>query len=92
MAGLDVESIARGHGRRVVELVLREEVAFGRVAVENGCYSIRRGAFPSDVTAALRALSLPAGIVQADSRPRRRRALGGRVHPAERKNLDWAVY
>src|SRR5262245_237551 len=88
VVGLSLDELVARTGRRrsVLEVVLRDEVARGRVALEDGRFAIVPGALPPDVAAALRGLAPPDVDVLANG-GRRRRPRGGRVHTHERKNL-----
>jgi hypothetical protein len=88
VAGLTpVELASRtGHDRRVLEIVMREEVARGRVSFEDGVFALRPGALPVDVAQALHGLTPPDVAVPANG-GRRRRPSGGGVSAAERRNL-----
>jgi hypothetical protein len=93
MGGLSLSELVvrTGHDRRVLEVVMREEVARGHVALTNGRFAIVPGALSPDVAAALRGLSAP-DVGMAVNGGRRRQPGGGRVRPSEQKNLSWAVY
>jgi hypothetical protein len=86
--GLSLDELVARTGRRrhLLEVVLREEVARGRVSFENGVFALRSGALPADVMEALRGLEPPDVAVLVNG-GRRRRPSGGRVHASERRNL-----
>jgi hypothetical protein len=91
VAGLTIDDLVRrtGHAHSVLATVLRDEVACGRVVVEDGQFSLRPGALPDDVAQALRGLSPPdTAFVNGTYR---RRPSGGRVHRSERRNLNWVL-
>jgi hypothetical protein len=91
VAGLTIAELVRSTGRPrdVLEEVLKQEIACGRVVVEDGLFSLRPGALPPAVAEGMRELTRP-DVAPARSRDRRRPE-GGRVHASERANLNFAV-
>jgi hypothetical protein len=89
---LTIEELVRRIGcrRSVLETVLRDEIAAGRVAVTDGRFAIVPGALPRDVAEALRGLEPPDVAVVANG-GRRERPSGG-VSASDLANLNFAVY
>jgi hypothetical protein len=92
MAGVTLDELVSrtGRDRRLLEVMLHDEVASGRVVVEDRRYALRPGCLPPGVAEALRGLSAPDVAVLANGH--RHRLSGGRVRPSGRANLNFVVY
>jgi hypothetical protein len=93
VAGLTLEELvaSTGYRRAVLEAVLLDELRRGRVALEDGRFSIRPGCLPPDVAEALRGLEPPDVFALANGN-RRPRVSGRRLSDSERHNLTYAVH